>query len=178
MAKDGLTLILMGGWTAEADVSRNSGAACLNAAREAGWNAEALEVTKSVAEDLIRLNPARVFNALHGQMGEDGNIQGMLNLLEIPYTHSGLLASAIAMDKPATKSALAETGIIFPETLPLSIDDDDLILEHKGGVVIKPRNDGSSIGVHISPHGGDLPPYSFWPEGTTLMAEPMIPGVS
>ena len=176
MAKDGLTLILMGGWTAEADVSRNSGAACLNAAREAGWNVEALEVTKSVAEDLIRLNPARVFNALHGQMGEDGNIQGMLNLLEIPYTHSGLLASAIAMDKPATKSALAETDIVFPETLPLSIDDDDLILEHEGGVVIKPRNDGSSIGVHISPHGGDLPPYSFWPEGTTLMAEPMIPG--
>lgn len=176
MAKDGLTLILMGGWNAEADVSRNSGAACLKAARDAGWNAEALEVTKTIAEDLIRLKPERVFNALHGQMGEDGNIQGMLNLLDIPYTHSGLLASAIAMDKPATKAALADTDIAFPETLPLTINDDALDLDHEGGVVIKPRNDGSSIGVHISPDGTDLPPYSFWPEGTALMAEPMIPG--
>ena len=176
MAKDGLTLILMGGWNAEADVSRNSGAACLKAARDAGWNAEALEVTKTIAEDLIRLKPERVFNALHGQMGEDGNIQGMLNLLDIPYTHSGLLASAIAMDKPATKAALADTDIVFPETLLLTINDDALDLDHGGGVVIKPRNDGSSIGVHISPNGGDLPPYSFWPEGTALMAEPMIPG--
>ena len=176
MAKDGLTLILMGGWNAEADVSRNSGTACLKAARDAGWNAEALEVTKTIAEDLIRLKPERVFNALHGQMGEDGNIQGMLNLLDIPYTHSGLLASAIAMDKPATKAALADTDIAFPDTLPLTINDDALDLDHEGGVVIKPRNDGSSIGVHISPDGGDLPPYSFWPEGTALMAEPMIPG--
>ncbi len=177
--KDGLTVILMGGWTAEADVSRNSGAACLAAARDAGWQAEAVEVTRGITRQLLELKPARVFNALHGQMGEDGNIQGLLNLMDIPYTHSGLLASSIAMDKPATKSALADTGIIFPQTLTLMIADDALQLDHHGGtggVVIKPRNDGSSIGVHISPSGGNLPPYSFWPEGTDLMAEPMIPG--
>ena len=94
-----LTLILNGGWTAEAEVSRNSGKACLKAAREEGWNAELLEVDRSLPEHLIALKPARVFNALHGQMGEDGNIQGLLNLMDIPYTHSGLLASSIAMDK-------------------------------------------------------------------------------
>ena len=174
--KSGLTLVLMGGWTAEADVSRNSGAACLHAAREAGWIVESLDVSRKIARDILELKPARIFNALHGQMGEDGNIQGMLNLMGIPYTHSGLLASSIAMDKPATKAALADTEIVFPETLPLTIDDDTLILDHQGGVVIKPRNDGSSIGVHISQTGGDLPKYSFWPEGTDLMAEPMIPG--
>ncbi len=174
--RHGLTLILMGGWTAEAEVSRNSGAACLAAARDAGWDAEAIEVTRDIASSLIEMKPARVFNALHGQMGEDGNIQGLLNLMDIPYTHSGLLASSIAMDKPATKAALADTGIIFPATLPLTINDDALHLDYDGGVVVKPRNDGSSIGVHINPDGGALPPYSFWPEGTDLMAEPMIPG--
>lgn len=174
--KSGLTLVLMGGWTAEAEVSRNSGTACLNAARDAGWNAESIEVSRDIARDILDVKPARIFNALHGQMGEDGNVQGMLNLMGIPYTHSGLLASSIAMDKPATKAALAETEIVFPQTLPLMIEDDKLIVEHDGGVVIKPRNDGSSIGVHISLTGGDLPAYSFWPEGTDLMAEPMVPG--
>ena len=174
--KTDLTLILMGGWTAEAGVSRNSGAACLKAARDSGWTAESLEVSRDIARDIHDRKPARIFNALHGQMGEDGNIQGMLNLMGIPYTHSGLLASSIAMDKPATKAALAKTEIVFPKTLPMLIDDDTLMIEHHGGVVIKPRNDGSSIGVHISPTGDDLPAYSFWPEGTDLMAEPMIPG--
>ena len=106
-----LTLILNGGWTAEAEVSRNSGKACHKAAREEGWNAELLEVDRSLPEHLIALKPARVFNALHGQMGEDGNIQGLLNLMDIPYTHSGLLASSIAMDKPATKHALGQSKL-------------------------------------------------------------------
>jgi D-alanine-D-alanine ligase len=174
--RQGLTLILMGGWTAEAEVSRNSGTACLEAALKAGWNAECLEVNRDIAANLVKIKPARIFNALHGQIGEDGNIQGLLNLLDIPYTHSGLLASAIAMDKPATKHALANTEIIFPDTLVHDIVDDTLHVEHDGGIVVKPRNDGSSIGVHISPDGKNLPPYSFWPEGTELMAEPMIPG--
>ena len=91
--RSGLTLILMGGWTAEAEVSRNSGKACYDSAIRKGWTAECLEVERDIAQQLITRKPARVFNALRGQMGEDGNIQGLLNLLEIPYTHSGLLST-------------------------------------------------------------------------------------
>ncbi|XDZ66274.1 D-alanine--D-alanine ligase [Alphaproteobacteria bacterium LSUCC0684] len=174
--RSGLTLILMGGWTAEAEVSRNSANACLAAARSAGWTTETLEVTRDLPARLAALKPHRIFNALHGQMGEDGNIQGLLNILEIPYTHSGLLASAIAMDKPATKHALAPSGIRFPENLDWSVEDDRLIIPHQGPIVIKPRNDGSSIGVALVDAGGDLPPCSFWPQGTELMVEPMIRG--
>ena len=109
-------------------------------------------------------------------MGEDGNIQGLLNLMQIPYTHSGLLASSIAMDKPATKNALAPLGIVFPDDLDLSIDGDRLMVESDGAVVVKPRNDGSSVGVVLAENADDLPPFSTWPEGTDLMAEPLIPG--
>ena len=175
-AQHGKTLVLMGGWTAEAEVSRNSAAACNQAALNMGWDASCLEVTHHLAADLIALKPARVFNALHGQMGEDGNVQGLLNLMQIPYTHSGLLASAIAMDKPATKNALRHLGIVFPDDLDFSINDDQIHVDHDGPVVIKPRNDGSSIGVVITENAQDIPQYSTWPEGTDLMAEPMIPG--
>lgn len=171
-----LTLVLMGGWTAEAEVSRASGKACHEAALAGGWQADLLEVDRSLPEKLISLKPARVFNALHGQMGEDGNIQGLLNLMQIPYTHSGLLASSIAMDKPATKNALAPLGIRFPDDLEMVIDDDSIRVDHGGPVVIKPRNDGSSIGVVLAESPADIPPYSTWAEGTDLMAEPLIPG--
>lgn len=174
--RSGLTLILNGGWTAEADVSRNSGKACLEAARAAGWQAEAVEVDRDIAAKLLELKPARVFNALHGQMGEDGNIQGLLNLLQIPYTHSGLLASSIAMDKPATKNALMPLGIEFPADIEFHVDDDQLIIDHAGPVVVKPRNDGSSIGVILAKDQQGIPPYSTWPDGTSLMVEPLIPG--
>ncbi|MGC6485642.1 MAG: D-alanine--D-alanine ligase [Candidatus Puniceispirillales bacterium] len=171
-----LTLVLMGGWTAEAEVSRASGKACHEAALAGGWQADLLEVDRNLPEKLITLKPARVFNALHGQMGEDGNIQGLLNLMQIPYTHSGLLASSIAMDKPATKNALAPLGIRFPDDLEMVIDDDSIMVDHGGPVVIKPRNDGSSIGVVLAESPADIPPYSTWAEGTDLMAEPLIPG--
>ena len=185
--RSGLTLILMGGWTAEAEVSRNSGKACYDSAIRKGWTAECLEVERDIAQQLITRKPARVFNALHGQMGEDGNIQGLLNLLEIPYTHSGVLASAIAMDKPATKAALSPHGIRFPDDLNITIDGDVMCIGHpnqpkfNAPVVIKPRNDGSSIGVMLIEDCTKLPPYSTWiqnPEQSApqLMAEPMIPG--
>lgn len=174
--RDGKTVILMGGWTAEAEVSRNSGKACHAAAVAMGWDAECLEVTRNLAKDILALKPARVFNALHGQMGEDGNVQGLLNLMQIPYTHSGLLTSAIAMDKPATKNALAPLGVRFPDDLTFTIDDDAITIDHDGPVVVKPRNDGSSIGVVITQSADEVPRYSTWPEGTDLMAEPMIPG--
>ncbi len=172
----GKTLILMGGWTAEADVSRASGKACYEAAIAMGWTVECLEVTRDIAADLLAIKPARIFNALHGQMGEDGNIQGLLNLLNIPYTHSGLLASSIAMSKLATKDALKPLGIRFPETLPLSIKNDRITVEHNAPIIIKPFNDGSSIGVVFAENDSDIPPYSSWANSPKLMAEPMIKG--
>ena len=179
--RSGLTLILMGGWTAEAEVSRHSGKACYESAIRKGWTAECLEVDRDIASQLIARKPARVFNALHGQMGEDGNTQGLLNLLEIPYTHSGVLASAIAMDKPSTKAALKPHGIRFPDDLELILSGNTMIVQqsgqdYQGPVVIKPRNDGSSIGVMLVEDCADLPPYSTWPGAPLLMAEPLIPG--
>ena len=173
---DDLTLVLCGGWTAEAEVSRNSGGACLAAAREAGWNAESLEVARDLPARLLEARPARVFNALHGRMGEDGNVQGLLNLMDIPYTHSGLLASAIAMDKPASKDALAPLGIRFPEDVEYRVLDDRVEISGDDPVVVKPRNDGSSVGVVLAEDAKGIPPVSSWPAGTELMVERFIPG--
>jgi D-alanine-D-alanine ligase len=177
MAKpNDLTLVLIGGWTAEAEVSRASGKACHKAACDDGWNAEMLEVERNLPEQLLRRRPSRIFNALHGQMGEDGNIQGMLNLMQIPYTHSGLLASAIAMDKPAAKNALSPLGIRFPDDVDFVIDDDKLLIDYDDPIVIKPRNDGSSVGVVLAESPDDIPPYGTWAESTDLMIEKLIPG--
>ena len=173
---DGLTIVLNGGWTAEAEVSRDSGQACLEAAREGGWKAEGLEMERDLPAKLLAARPARIFNALHGRVGEDGNVQGLLNLLGIPYTHSGLLASAIAMDKPASKAALAPLGIRFPEDVPFSVRDGRIRLDGAGPVVVKPRNDGSSVGVVLAADEDEIPPLADWPDGTELMVERFIPG--
>ena len=175
--RQGLTLVLVGGWTAEAEVSRASGQSCLEAAQETGWQCELLEVSHDIAAVLIERAPDRVFNALHGQVGEDGNIQGLLNLLRIPYTHSGLLASSIAMDKPTTKSVLADSGIAFPPDLNMAIEGGRIHIDYDGAVVVKPRNDGSSIGVAIASNVAELPTTDHWPPTAQLMAEPYIPGL-
>ncbi len=169
--------VLMGGWTSEAAVSRVSASFCGQAARNAGWDAVELEVDRDIALHLKEMKPSRVFNALHGQVGEDGNIQGLLNILNIPYTHSGLLASAIAMDKVLAKTLLAGGGIMVPPTLPL-IEDSHAYPEEKcGAYVIKPRNDGSSFGVVIVPDDtAPPPPRSTWTADTQLICEPYIPG--
>src|SRR5262245_42674860 len=91
--------VLKGGWSAEREVSLVSGAACAKALRELGYKVTEIDVTPNVAGDLAKAKPDVVFNALHGRFGEDGTIQGLLELLKIPYTHSGVLASALAMDK-------------------------------------------------------------------------------
>ena len=114
--------VLMGGWKSEARVSRVTASFCGQAARNAGWDAVEIEVDRNIAATLAEMKPARVFNALHGQIGEDGNIQGLLNIMNIPYTHSGLLASANAMDKVRAKRMLAEVGIAVPADLLLVED--------------------------------------------------------
>ena len=169
--------VLMGGWTSEAAVSRVSASFCGQAARNAGWDAVELEVDRDIALHLREMKPNRVFNALHGQIGEDGNIQGLLNIMNIPYTHSGLQTSAIAMDKLVCKRMLAQVGINVPAHLPLIEDShvypDDTTQAH----VIKPQNDGSSVGVVVVKDGANAaPPRSRWDAHTQLICEPYIPG--
>ena len=168
--------VLMGGWTSEASVSRVSASFCGQAARNAGWDAIEVEVDRDLPAKLRDISPGRVFNALHGQIGEDGNVQGLLNIMNIPYTHSGLLASAIAMDKIMAKRLLAVAGIMVPRDILLVEDSRVYPQDSSQAHVIKPRNDGSSVGVVIVKEGDEAPQRSHWDLETQLICEPFIPG--
>ena len=168
--------VLMGGWTSEASVSRVSASFCGQAARNAGWDAVEIEVDRDLPAKLREISPGRVFNALHGQIGEDGNVQGLLNIMNIPYTHSGLLASAIAMDKIMAKRLMAIAGIMVPQDLLLVEDSRVYPQDSSQAHVIKPRNDGSSVGVVIVKEGDEAPKRSHWYLETQLICEPFIPG--
>ena len=170
-------VVLMGGWTSEAAVSRVSGAFCAKAARGAGWDAIEVEVDRDIALRLKELNPSRCFNALHGQIGEDGSIQGLLNIMGIPYTHSGVLASSLAMDKVASRLLFQSGGIAVP--LRLSLQEDGQFIkpiDYEGSYVIKPVNEGSSFGVEIIKEGQEAPRLDRWEIGTNLFGEAFIPG--
>jgi D-alanine-D-alanine ligase len=141
--------ILKGGWSAEREVSLNSGAACAKALRELGYKVTEIDVAPDVAEKLTEVKPDVAFNALHGTFGEDGGMQGVLEMLKIPYTHSGVLASALAMDKPMAKKVFAAVGLLCPKGKVCNHEEllrgDPLPRPY----VIKPANEGSSVGVHI-----------------------------
>ena len=175
-AFDRKVAVLMGGWTSEAAVSRVSASFCSKAARLAGWDAIEVELDRDIIAKLEDIRPDRVFNALHGQIGEDGSVQGMLNILNIPYTHSGVLASATAMDKISSRLIFASIGIAVPPLLALEQDSHVYPSDYTGAHVIKPRNDGSSFGVVIVNEGSSAPERSLWPAETDLMAEMYIPG--
>lgn len=175
-AFDRKVAVLMGGWTSEAAVSRVSASFCSKAARLAGWDAIEVELDRDIIAKLEDIRPDRVFNALHGQIGEDGSVQGMLNILNIPYTHSGVLASATAMDKISSRLIFASIGIAVPPLLALEQDSHVYPSDYTGAHVIKPRNDGSSFGVVIVNEGRSAPERSLWPAETDLMAEMYIPG--
>ena len=168
--------VLMGGWTSEASVSRVSASFCGQAARNTGWDAVEIEVDRDLPAKLREISPGRVFNALHGQIGEDGNVQGLLNIMNIPYTHSGLLASAIAMDKIMAKRLMAMAGIMVPQDLLLAEDSRVYPQDSSQAHVIKPRNDGSSVGVVVVKEGDEAPKRSHWELETQLICEPFIPG--
>ncbi len=172
--------VLMGGWSAEREVSLVSGAAVVNALKEADYQVTAIDLQRDAANLLARLfpRPDVVFNALHGPYGEDGCIQGLLNILDIPYTHSGVLASAMAMDKPVAKKLFAAKGIPVAEHC-LATKEEIL----SGDVmprpyVIKPFNEGSSVGIHIVREGDNGPALedNHWTFGEKVMVEQFIPG--
>ncbi|WP_133612657.1 D-alanine--D-alanine ligase [Dongia mobilis] len=173
--------VLMGGWSAEREVSLASGANCAAALTQAGYAVATLDARLDLAalvEELRGQKPDVVFNALHGRCGEDGNIQGVLNLLKIPYTHSGLMASAVAMDKPVAKKLFQQAGLRVPEGRLLSrtelLKGDPLPRPY----VVKPFNEGSSVGVSIVREGDNARPFEGidWPFGDLVLVECFIPG--
>ena len=149
--------VLMGGWSVEREVSLNSGAACQKALRAAGYDAFCVDLPRDPVNLIKELTPRPdvVFNALHGRFGEDGHVQAMLNLLQIPYTHSGLLASAIAMDKPVAKTLFAAAGIPVAEGKLVSREEWLAADPLPRPYVIKPHNEGSSVGVYILQEGSN-----------------------
>ena len=172
--------VLMGGWSAEREVSLRSGAACARALRDEGYRVTEIDVGRDVAGRLADVKPDVAFNALHGKVGEDGTIQGILEVLRIPYTHSGVLASALAMDKDKARAVYAQAGI--PIARGGAYDVEELARDHimKPPYVIKPIAEGSSFGVFIVREGANRPPKELtdgsWTYGARALAEEFIPG--
>jgi D-alanine-D-alanine ligase len=172
--------VLMGGWSVEREVSLSSGRECAKALRELGHDASEIDVTRDLAALAAALNPAPdcVFNALHGKGGEDGTVQGVLEFLRIPYTHSGVVASAIAMHKPSAKAVFAAAG------LPLAEGRVVARAELAGGdllprpFVVKPVDEGSSVGVRIVRDGdnGWESEARSWHFGEEALIERYVPG--
>ena len=172
--------VLMGGWSAEREVSLTSGAACADALARSGFQVRRIDVRRdpvALVESLTP-RPTVVFNALHGRGGEDGVIQGLLDMLGLPYTHSGIPASAIAMDKPLTKRVLAGVGVRAPDGIELQAADLDGRHPLPPPYVLKPADEGSSVGVRVVHAGGNAPAPAAaeWPAGQRLAAEVFIPG--
>tara|TARA_R110001599_G_scaffold10093_8_gene49982 strand:+ start:3448 stop:4380 length:933 start_codon:yes stop_codon:yes gene_type:complete len=174
--------VLMGGWSAEREVSLSSGNGVADALEKNGHKVSRVDMDRNVAQILTGLRPDVVFNALHGVPGEDGSVQGMLDLMQIPYTHSGMVTSVIAIDKELTKQQLVPAGIPMPKGKVVSsaslYEADPMPRPY----VLKPVNEGSSVGVAIVtddsnygyPIGRDV--AGPWQEFEELLAEPFIKG--
>lgn len=143
--------VLMGGLSAEREVSLVSGEACARALEAEGWTVSRIDVGYDLHEVLERTAPNVVFNALHGRFGEDGRVQGVLDQLRLPYTHSGVLASALAMDKPMAKRVFVSAGLRCPEGVETTLDHLLADLPMAPPFVVKPAAEGSSVGVVIVP---------------------------
>ncbi|UVO51797.1 D-alanine--D-alanine ligase [Sphingomonas sp. SUN019] len=174
--------VLMGGWSAEREVSLSSGSGIAEALESLGHRVTRIDMGRDVAAKLTEARPDLVFNALHGSPGEDGSVQGMLDLMGLRYTHSGLATSVIAIDKVLTKQALVPHGIPMPGGRIVKSADvyeaDPLARPY----VLKPVNEGSSVGVAIvtdegnygNPIGRDV--KGPWAEFDELLAEPYVRG--
>jgi len=174
--------VLMGGWSAEREVSLMSGKGVADALEAGGHKVTRIDMDRNLAMVLDGVRPDLVFNALHGCPGEDGTVQGMFDLMQIPYTHSGLAASVIAIDKELTKLALVPQGIPMPKGGMVKSADVHVADPLPRPYVLKPVNEGSSVGVAIvtddgnygNPIGRDV--AGPWQEFAELLAEPFIKG--
>ena len=172
--------VLMGGWTAEREVSLVSGRECAKALQDLGYYVREIDVTRDLGAMVKALDPRPevVFNALHGRGGEDGTVQGVLEFLRVPYTHSGVLASAVAMDKPMARSVFAAAGLPLAEAKVVSRGE----LAAGDGMarpyVVKPVNEGSSVGVRIvRPEDNSWAQEAkSWSFGERALVERYVPG--
>lgn len=165
----------------EREISLSTGKACAKALRKAGYDVKEVNVTRNLESLAKDLNPKPdvVFNALHGKGGEDGCIQGVLDMIGVPYTHSGQLASALAMNKQKAKETVQKAGVKVPEGKIYQINE---VFEDKIDIeppyVIKPNDEGSSVGVYIVRPGDNRLPFvrEEWSYGDTCLVEEYIPG--
>ncbi|PVA11974.1 D-alanine--D-alanine ligase [Pelagivirga sediminicola] len=168
--------VIMGGPSAERDVSLSSGRECAAALRDEGYNVVKVDAGPDLAHQLSDIAPDVVFNALHGRWGEDGCVQGMLEWLRLPYTHSGVLSSALAMDKEATKSVYRAAGLpVVPSILARKAD---VCAAHpmQPPYVVKPYNEGSSVGVYIVQEAANGPAQLGDDMPDRVMVEAYAPG--
>lgn len=172
--------VLMGGWSAEREVSLRSGAACASALEGQGYRVSRIDVQRDIAEVLTTLKPDVALNVLHGRPGEDGTLQGILEIVGIPYTHSGVLASSLAMQKDLAKIVLQAAGVPVPEGIVASRFDAAKQHLLPRPYVIKPIAEGSSVGVFIVTDAHEHPPQELyrddWSFGERVLCERYIAG--
>ena len=172
--------VLMGGFSSERPVSLNTGEACADALDRAGYKVTRVDVDRDVSAKLAELRPDVAFNALHGPFGEDGTIQGILEYLEIPYTHSGVLASALAMDKEQAKRVAKAAGVPVAESRVMDRHEIGAAHPMTPPYVVKPVAEGSSFGIVIVDEGQSTPPQSIgskeWRYGDRVMVERFVHG--
>ena len=173
-------VVLMGGWSAEREISLRSGKACADAAERCGYRVSRLDVNREVAASLRALKPDLALNVLHGRPGEDGTLQGLLEILGIPYSHSGVLASALAMQKDIAKTVLKAAGVPVPDGMVAARAQAAKRHLLPPPYVIKPVAEGSSVGVFIVREDMRHPPQELtradWSFGDKVLVEPYIPG--
>ena len=168
--------VLMGGPGAERAVSLSTGQECATALRQAGYSVVKIDAGPDLVNELTLVDPDVVFNALHGRWGEDGCVQGVLEWMKLPYTHSGVLCSALAMDKEKTKDVFRGVGLPVVDSLLMARED--LVGAHPMPLpyVIKPNNEGSSFGVYLVDLGAEAPPELSADMPDMVMVEAFAPG--
>ena len=169
----------MGGWSPEREVSLATGASCVQACKAAGYKVTAVDVGRDIADVLTRLKPDVALNVLHGTFGEDGGMQAILEELSIPYTHSGVHASALAMDKAKSRDAFIAAGIPVAAGKVVSRFEAIMSPVFEPPFVIKPLASGSSVGVYIVREGEESPREigaADWKHGDNVLVEKYIPG--
>jgi D-alanine-D-alanine ligase len=172
--------VLMGGRSAEREVSLSSGRGVMQALKEEGFDAIEVDPADDLQSQLRAARPDAVFNALHGRFGEDGTVQGILEWMRLPYTHSGVLASALAMHKERTKDIYRAAGL--PVVKSIVCDRKDAGAQHlmEPPYVVKPVNEGSSVGIFIVRAGDNRPPAALlsedWSISSEMMVEEFVPG--
>ena len=180
MTGDKHVAVLKGGWSAEREVSLVSGKGCADALRKHGYRVTEIDAGRDLADQILRVKPDVCFNALHGQWGEDGCVQGLLEVLGVPYTHSGVLASAIAMHKERAKVMFRAAGLPVAEDLVVPREQAALGHVMEPPYVVKPVSQGSSVGVFIVREGDNRPPAELtspeWDLGEEVMVERFIAG--